>query len=139
MSRRLFIFLSFIFALLQGTVLPVVFIEGFIVVFFLITRTSSLGAPLLASGLIFDLLQNQTLGVTSLIFLSALALTLLLKERVMLQHSFILSVFVVILNAIREILLFGYIEPLPLILIFGFAALVFNFIWRPDVAGKIRI
>lgn len=136
---KLFIFLSFIFALLQGTVLPVVFIEGFIVVFFLITRTSSLGAPLLASGLIFDLLQNQTLGVTSLIFLSALALTLLLKERVILRHSFILSVFVVILNAIREILLFGYIEPLPLILIFGFAALVFNLIWRPDIAGKIRI
>lgn len=139
MSRRLFILLSFIFALLQGTVLPVVFIEGLIVVFFLITRTSSLGLPLLASGLVFDLLQNQTLGVTSLIFLSALALTLFFKERVALNHSFVLSVFVTALNAVRGKLLFGHVEIFPLILIFVFSYLVFNFIWRPDIAGKIRI
>lgn len=139
MSGRILFIVSFIFALLQGTIFPLVFVEGFLVVLYLATRTVRLGLPLVASGLIFDLFQNQHLGVTSLIFLGALGIVILAKENVILQRAVVLSLFAVGVNALRSKLLFGYIELFPLVVIFGISYLVFSAIWRPDVSGKIRI
>lgn len=131
--------LSLAFAFLQGTILPVVFIEGLLVVFYLVTRSVRLGPPLILSGLVFDLVQNQKLGLTSLIFLAALALVLILKNNVILRQTVVLSCLAVAINALREILLFGHIEIFPLVLLFGICYLVFRTFWRPDVSGKIRI
>lgn len=139
MSGRLLLIVSVIFALLQGTFLPLVFTEGFLVVLYLVTRGTRIGLPLVLSGLVFDLVQNQSLGVTSLIFLAALGVVMLLKNNVVLQRAVVLSILAVVINAVRSKILFGHVEIYPLILIVGICYFVFSNIWRPDVSGKIRI
>lgn len=139
MSGRVLLLVSIIFAFLQGTILPLVFAEGLLAVLYLVTRSQRVGGSLLVSGLAFDLIQNQRLGVTSLIFLTTLALALILKNNLILQRAIVLSLFAVAISAVRSRILFGYIEPFPLILLFGICYLVFNLMWRPDMSGKIKI
>lgn len=144
MSGRILFLISIFASLLQGTILPVVFIEGFLVVFFCLTTSVRIGStrfglPLVLSGIIFDLFQNQKLGVTSLIFLGALGIVFLLKENVSLQKTIALSLFATVIDAVRQKLILGYIDVFPLFFIFIFSFLVFEVVWRPDTSGRIKI
>lgn len=139
MSKRWLLGISLVFALLQGSLLPLVFSEGLLVVFSLISRAANLALPLFFSGVVFDLLQNQKLGQTSLIFLGAILVSLILRERVVLQNALTLSLFAVGINMLREKLVFGYVEMLPLIIVFTVSYLIFRTVWTPEVSGKIKI
>lgn len=139
MGIRLFLILSVVFSFLQGIFLPLVFAEGPLVVFYLITTSSKTAVPLLISGLIVDLFQKQTLGLTSLIFLGFLALRMLTKEKVQPNTSLLLAGLAVGINMLRAKLVLGYIEISSLLFVFVLSCLLFKIVWRPEALGKIRL
>lgn len=132
MKSRTFLLSSLVFSLLQGPFLPPVFIEGLLLVFFVFYNQPRKFLPtLFFGGLIFDLLQGQTLGATSLLFVLLSLVFFILKEQLSLKNPIFLGVFVIIVNLIRAKIVFG-ILPLPSGVLAGFAAVfIFKFFWRP--------
>lgn len=138
MSTRLSLILSLIFALLQGTFLPPVFLEGFLVIFLVLARTfQSAGVTLLGVGITFDLLQNQPLGTTSLILLSVGAVISYLSTTFPISQPVALAVFVVAINTIRHLLLFGKFELGGSLILFAISFLLFWFLSRSNFSSLL--
>lgn len=86
---------------------------------------------LLLAGLVFDLLQNQTLGVTSLIFILASAVFFIIKDQVSLDKPVFWGIFAGAVNLVRAKIVFG-ILPLPPAIIAGvILVLTLKFFWQP--------
>lgn len=140
MSSRLFLLLSLVFSFLQGQFLPAVFFEGILLIFLLLARPSLKIAPTVAvSGLLFDLVQNGRLGFTSIIFLAFLFLFYLVYEHIQIQKAGILSILVIIINALRWQFSFGVIDIWSC---FGSGIVAFillHLFWQPVDRGRIRI
>jgi hypothetical protein len=136
MKPRIFLLLSLLFAILQGPFLPAVFSEGILLVLLAVYNPPRKFLPVVVfGGLLFDLLQDQTLGVTSLIFVSASGLLFLISKEVSLTNSVLLGVFATIINLVRAKILFGILF-LPFALAAGVVtALIFRFIWHPAEEG----
>src|SRR3990167_791673 len=133
MSTRLFLLLSFIFSFIQASFLPAVFFEGLLIVFLLISRTSLRVFPaLFLGGLLFDLIQFQTLGITSIIFLLIGFFLRTLKERVSLQKPIILVGLALVINITRSQIVFETINLGNLIIVGIISYFLFKFIWIPD-------
>lgn len=132
MKSRIFLLLSLVFGFLQGPFLPPVFMEGLLLVFFLFYNQPRKFLPtIFLGGLIFDLLQGQTLGTTSLLFVLASSIFFILREQISLKNPVFLGVFVMVVNLIRAKIVFG-ILPLPSGLLAGFLTiLIFKFFWHP--------
>ncbi|HBL52349.1 MAG: hypothetical protein A3D24_04960 [Candidatus Blackburnbacteria bacterium RIFCSPHIGHO2_02_FULL_39_13] len=143
MRSRLFVILSLVFALLQGPILPSIFFEEILVVIFSLSNSVSKSAlPLFLAGLFLDLLQNQKLGVTSIIFLSTAVFIHYSKSQVRYQTTgglvyLLFSVFA--LEMLRSKLVFASNLELPILGSLVFSFLVFYFAWQPQTEGGIRI
>lgn len=133
MRARTFLLLSFIFSLLQGPFLPPVFSEGILLVFLVIyNRPRKFLPALLLAGLLFDLLQSQTLGATSLIFILASAALFIIKDRVLSKRLVFWGIFAGAVNLVRAKIVFG-ILPLPPAIVAGvILVLVLKFFWQPQ-------
>lgn len=140
MSSRLFLLLSVIFAFLQGTFLPVVFIEGILLIFLGLSRPSLKVSPfILLAGLSFDIAQNNFLGETSLLFLISIFLLHLLKEQIQIQKALILSLIAAVINAVRWQLVAGYLDFWALLISFLLSFIVLSLFWHPVTGNKLKI
>lgn len=92
MSTRTFLFVSLILAFLQGTFLPSSFLEGLLVLMYLLDRKPKESlAPLFFSGLIFDLVGSNLLGLTSAVFLGQALVVYLVSLRFPITHPLIFA------------------------------------------------
>ena len=140
MSTRLFLLLSIILAFLQGSLLPSVLFEGILVLLYvLVTRFSKAIVFVFITGLIFDLVQGQPLGLTSLIFLFYAGFVRLLRGELPLQRPIYLAFTVVIFSLIRARVMFGDYYVISGVFAFFFSLTIFTLFWKPEVAGKIKI
>lgn len=127
--NKVLLLLSLIFSLLQGTVLPPVFAEGFLFVLLVSGKGRSL-LSLFLSGLLFDLFSWQRLGTTSLIFiLGAVALTAL-RDRIFAKNVLFTGLVVVLINIARSFLVFGNVGWDSIFVSFLLALLTFGFLKR---------
>lgn len=114
MSLRIFLLLSLIFAFLQGALLPQVLVEGVLVISLVLSTPPQKAFPgLLLGGIIFDLVQNQTLGLTSTIFLVFAFVLVLIKNDVPVQKPLAASTLAVVLTIVRAKLVFGSLFLIP--------------------------
>lgn len=108
MRARIFLLLSFIFALVQGPFLPPVFSEGILLPLFVPHQpVKKLLPALLLSGIFFDLFQAQRLGVTSLLFLFFAALFFVLKNQVDFGKPIFFVIAFLVIDFLRAKLVFG--------------------------------
>lgn len=129
MSLRIFLLLSLIFAFLQGAFFPQVLIEGVLVVgLVLFTRPQKAFPGLLLGGIIFDLVQNQILGVTSSIFITFAFVLVLIKNDIPVQKPLVAASLATILTIVRAKLVFGSLFLTPAIVggIIMFLLLIFT-------------
>lgn len=133
MRGRTFLILSFIFALLQGPLLPPVFSEGILVVLFaLYNRPQKFLPALFLGGLVFDLLQGQALGTTSLLFILSSLLLFVLREHLSLKNPVFLGVFTSVVNLIRAKIIFGILPLSSSVAAVLIAIFIFKFFWQPQ-------
>lgn len=124
MNTKLFLVLSIVVSFLQGPLLPPVFMEGVLLVAYLSANKETKSLPgVLASGLIFDLLQSQHLGLSSLVFLGATFLISLLEEHIPVYKALSLGVFAILINIVRAKIVFPSLT-LPSVAISTVVALV---------------
>lgn len=130
MSSRLFLLLSIILAIIQGTLLPLVFAEGLLLIFYLWSNNfdKNLVWPFLA-GLIFDLVQDQHLGTTSLIFLIIAWGLKYLRGSFPLHRPIILSILAAVVVLARSYVLIGNVGFWAIILSFIICHLSFSVVW----------
>lgn len=116
---RLFLFLSLIFALLQGAFLPPVFLEGLLVVIFVLSNPPSRGEAgqparvlvgLFVSGLLFDVVQTSHLGSTSAIFLIIGSMMLFLRQEIPFSKPWVGVIAVILATLARSKFVFGNID-----------------------------
>lgn len=108
MKARTFLLLSLFFGLLQGPFLPPVFSEGILLPFFVPHQpTEKLWPSLFLSGIFFDLFQNQTLGVTSLLFLAFAGLFIFLGDQLNFRKPVFLLISVLAVTILRAKIVFG--------------------------------
>ncbi len=141
MKNKYFLVLSIFFALLQGPLISPVFIEGLLVSMLISTNTemrinTKVLASLFLGGLIFDLVQDTTLGMTSLIFgISALILHYMGKSGLK-NHAFwgaVASLITIIRGYVLWQDLFWVSAAVCGILTFVY----FKFVWQGNYSGKI--
>lgn len=148
MSTRFLLISSIIFSLLQGIFLPPVFAEGLIVLFLSLAkqfRGASTG--LFLAGIIFDLLQNQTLGQSSLLFLALGGLFSYLANSLPMNKPLFLAFFASLTNVLRTYILFGTVSYLPSLINFIIFYVLFWIALRSNFStliasrsvGQIRI
>ncbi len=130
MSSRIFLLLSLIFALVQGPLFPLVFAEGLLIIFYLWSNNfdKNLVWPF-AAGLIFDLIQDQHLGVTSLIFLITAWSLKNLRGSIPLQKPIVLTAIIAVIYIVRSYLLVGSVSFLSLIILSLISYFVFFVVW----------
>ncbi len=108
MSTRLFLLLSLILALLQGAFLPPVFLEGLLVVIFVLSNQAPrVFAGLFVSGLLFDVVQTVHLGTTSVIFLIVGVAMLLLKKDIPFSRPWVGMAISMLILLSRSKIVFG--------------------------------
>lgn len=133
MKSRTFIALSFLFGLLQGPLLPPVFSEGILVVLFaLYNRPQKFLPALFLGGLVFDLLQGQALGTTSLLFILSSLLVFVLREHLSLKNPIFLGIFASVVNLIRAKIIFGILPLSSSVVAALIAIFIFKFFWQPQ-------
>lgn len=111
MRTRIFLFLSLIFALLQGSFLPPVFFEGLLVVIFVLSnQPARVLSGLFVAGLLFDIVQTVHLGLTSVIFLIAALGMLSLKQEVPFSKPWVGAVVGALIVLARSKFVFGHID-----------------------------
>lgn len=102
MSTRLYLLLCLIFAFLQGSLFSSVFTEGMLVLLLALSRDYARAAVVyLLGGLIFDLVQSQHLGVTSLIFLISGGALYYFTGFLPVNNKIVLALIGVVINVIR--------------------------------------
>lgn len=136
MNTRIFLILTLVFSLLQGPLLPSVFVEGLLVVLFLFEKGLKRAIPFIfLAGFIFDLFQSRTIGLSSLIFVLGAGIIWYLRSYISLQRGVFLTLGVLGLNIARTHFaynapLFSFSLAMVAILSFG----VFN-ILKPQSRG----
>lgn len=142
MNKRFFLLLSLIFTILQGTLLPPVLIEGFLLVTLINIRENDtqIGAKTLVAlffgGLIFDLVQDKTLGSTPLIFgAGGLILHFLGKSGFKNLIFWAVGAYIVLL--VRGYFLWGTLFWFPAAIGAILTFLYFKFLWRETFSGKL--
>lgn len=143
MKRRLFILLSLGFSILQGPLLPPVFLEGLLLVTLINANgdkdtrigTNTLAA-LFVGALMFDLVQDRTLGVTALIFGAAAVLSHMLGKSGF-KNPIFWAMGAVGVNIVRSQFLWGQIFWVPTIICGVVTWAFFKFIWRETFSGKL--
>jgi hypothetical protein len=130
MSSRIFLLLAILLALLQGPLFPLSFAEGLLLIFYLWSNNfdKNLVWPF-AAGLIFDLIQDQHLGITSLIFLIVALGLRNMRGNVPLQRPTVLAAIIAVLYILRAYLLVGSISLLILIILSFMSYFVFLIVW----------
>lgn len=131
-----------IFAFFQGSLLPYVLAEGFFVVlasfYFGEEKLSpKILAFLFSLGLIFDLVQSQTLGLSSLIFLLAGSLLFAMRRQVFAGKPVFLAGVVALINITRSQLMFGQIFVVSCLIAFLLSFVIFVFFWQRPRDFKI--
>lgn len=140
MTTYLFLLLSLVFALLQGTLLPPVFTEGMLVILFILDKSNSRGfLGIFFAGLIFDLIQSHTLGLSSLIFLLTALVTVVLRNQFFLQKPVYLAIISFLLLIARSKLIYTEVLFLPVGISFLISLLIFSFDRRPAVSQGLRL
>lgn len=136
MSRRITLLLSLILSLFQGSLLPPVFSEGILFLFFLWANEFTHGiVTLFLVGIIFDLIQNETIGVTSLIFTLGAGILMFLKSHIPLNKPLFLALVAVGINLIREKFVFGTWSIFPEIVVLAVCYILFSTVFRPHSRG----
>lgn len=140
MNTRLFLLLSLIFSLLQGSLLPSVLAEGTLVLCYLLAREEKKAfLPVFAAGIIFDLVQSERLGLSSLIFVVFAVLLYGLQNTLPLRRPLYLAVFAALLNLARLRLVFDNFSLLSVIFGGILAFFLLSFFWRPEIQGRIKV
>ncbi len=136
MSSRIFLVLSLIFSLIQGPFLPLVFAEGMLIVFYLWSNNfdKNFVWPFIA-GLIFDLIQDQTLGLTSLIFLFTSLFLKQMRGNLPLHRSWILAFVSILVTLIRSQIVLGVVPVVSLIVLYSLSFILYSAVWggRRDI------
>ncbi|MDO8452139.1 MAG: hypothetical protein Q7S79_00110 [bacterium] len=136
MNTRIFLILTLVFSLLQGPLLPSVFVEGILIVLFLFEKGLKRAMPFIfLAGIIFDLFQSRTIGLTSLIFVLGAGVIWYLRSYISLQRGVFLTLGALSINLAR--IHFAYHAPLfslspVVVLILGL--LIFN-VLKPIISG----
>jgi hypothetical protein len=123
-NTRLTLALSVLLSFLEGPLLPFVFFEGVLPVL------NQNPGTLFAAGLIFDLVQGKTLGLTSATLLVFGIFFYFLRDQILERKVFVAG-FVVLFNMIRQRLVFGDFSLWNYILVF-LLIIVFSslFLWN---------
>ena len=140
MSTRIFLILTLVFSLLQGSLFPSVFVEGLLVILFLFEKGLKRALPFIfLSGIIFDLFQNRTIGQTSLIFVLGGGIMWYLRSYISSQKGIFLMIAVLAINLARTHFVFK--SPLfsfSLVLVAILGLFVFN-ILQPQLRRDLEI
>lgn len=142
MQIRTLFLLSVIFAFLQGPVLPAVFVEGFLLILVVLGEYDEKGLlsnkaflQVFGFSFVFDLIQGQSLGLTSLLFLAISFGLAVFKRNLFARKEVFLAVIVVCISFIRAKVVFGSFYPLSLLFIFFVTFFYARFVRRPDYTG----
>ena len=148
MRNRIFILLALVFAFLQGPLLPSVFIEGLLVIMLINANpsaTAARGEPslrasslvtLFLAGIIFDLIQGRTLGITAVLFGAFALLSLLLSRAASFKRTLPLSSLAFFVDIVRGKIVFGQYFFVPAVVCFLIVYLILRFVSRP---GEHRV
>ena len=136
MNTRLFLILIIIFSLLQGPLLPSVFVEGILIVLFLFGKGFKRSLPFIfLAGIIFDLFQPRTIGLTSLIFVLGAGVTWYLRSYISLQRGVFLTLAALSIYLARIHFVFNSpLFSLSLVVVAVLSFSIFN-ILKPLVSG----
>lgn len=139
MNPRIFLLIMTVLAFLQGPVLPVVFLESLPLLILLFSQPLSASLPLaFLAGLIFDLIQAQTLGTSSAIFVLFAIFVVFVSERVPARHPLVIVFFVLVLNFSRMQLAGADSAAFPTLIALLLAVFLLTG-GRFSTSGKIRI
>lgn len=139
MNIRIFLLLSLVTALLQGALLPPVFLEGLLVVIFVLSNPPArVLAGLFVGGLLFDIVQTSHLGSTSAIFLIIGAVMLFLKQDIPISRPWVGAGVVVLVMLARSKFVFGNIDVWAVVVGATIAFFVLNFA-RLSKSDKLEI
>lgn len=146
MKNRILIPIAVIFAFLQGTVLPPVFLEGFFVI--LIANIYSDEKILIRKrvlifvfclSLVLDLVQGSKLGVTALVFGGFLVFLAFSRRYFSAVRSTFLATLCFLIPVVRGKILFGELFLFPGFFVFVLSYLFFKFVWQPYHTAGIRL
>lgn len=133
MKSRTFLLLSLLFSFFQGPFLPAVFSEGILVILLILyNRPRKFLPALLLAGLLFDLLQNQTLGITSLVFILASAVLFIIKDQIPLKRLVFWGIFASTVDLVRAKIIFGILPLLPATIAGAILIFILKFFWQPQ-------
>lgn len=142
MSTRTFLLIMTALAFLQGTILPSVFLEGLVILLFLLTqdeRAPSVALPIFASGLVFDLLQVEKLGLNALLFTSFALLVFVLRGKTPVRGPLVSGALVALFALVRGKIILGSAAFFPLLITFLLTAGIFSQTRQDLERGGIRL
>ena len=130
MKSRTFLLLCLVFGFIQGPFLPPVFGEGILVALFtLYNRPQKFLPAVFLGGLIFDLLQGQALGITSLLFVLTSSFLFVLREQISFKNPVFFGIFAGAVNLIRAKIIFGILSVPSATAAAVAAIFIFKFLW----------
>lgn len=137
MNTRIFLLTMTVLAFLQGPLLPSVFLEGLplLILAQSLPLQNSLPAAF-SAGIIFDLVQAQTLGVSSAIFVLFTIFAVFVSSRVPARHPLVVVFFILVLNFSRAQLVGGNVVFATLV---AGSLAVFLLGRRLSTSGKLRL
>lgn len=139
MKNRIFLALSLASAILQGPLLPAVFLEGFLLSSTIHTDKERISkgklVALFVSGLVFDLIQDRTLTTPLIFGVSAVVLSTL--GRAGLKNPLFFAVFAALVNIARAQILWGQIFIVPAVFCGVLTFLYFKYTWQETRLGRI--
>lgn len=137
MNIKVFFALTLLLAFLQGTLLPLVFLEILLLFWLAWSLPQQALAAAFFSGIIFDLVQAQTLGVSSLLFVLFVLLVSLFSEKMPVRHPIFLALLGGGMAILRMEVLASERHLLIALLVGLVSALLFG--RSQEVAGRLRI
>ncbi|MBI2268675.1 MAG: hypothetical protein HYU80_04550 [Candidatus Blackburnbacteria bacterium] len=142
MSSHIVLLLATIFSLVQGPLLPPVFLEGFLLVLIFLSINHSKEfvsskTLFLVFGLsfTFDLIQGTKLGLTPILFFGVLLFWTSTKKEFFSKNPFFLGSLVVLSNLLRAKVVFGEFYFWSTLTIGFLSFLFFKYISRHHVVG----
>lgn len=128
MSTRLFLVIILGIAFIQSTLLPTVLLEGVIVITYVFTKGLKNALPFIfIGGLILDLVQQQELGTSSLIFILISSLSWGLRNNITQQNGLFLTASALLINIVRYQVILSMISLVTMLFTGIVCLLFFNF------------
>lgn len=135
--------LVLVFSLVQGTLLPWVFAEGFLLVFFFgrlqYNKLFFSAFLFFLAGFLFDLVQNRILGVSSVIFLFGSLLIFYIEQQFSERKNLALAFVIVTINLVRSWFVFGSISVPQTIITTVLAFLFVRFVYIDTPHSRLRL